>query len=191
MLHRIANYTAHYPAYCTAYYNLQIVLHATVHTTLHILHCTLHLHTAYTTVLHTTLQVVTVFRLLEQVPSVSIVAFTQHEVAQCAAARQAIAEPFQQRQQQLLQQFDAHRRALHPSMAQPSRYSHGHPPHVQDTHVAHLQFLEKTLPDMYHVSCVCITTSDGICFSRIDMMLVPNPMHVLCMTLHKCSFPHL
>ena len=67
-------------------------------------------------------QVVTVYRLLEAVLAVAIAAFTQHELAQCAAARQAVAEPVQQQQQQLLQQFDRHRRALHPAMVQPSRY---------------------------------------------------------------------
>lgn len=66
------------------------------------------------------------YRLLEVVPAVAVAAFSQHELAQCAAARQAIAEPVQQHQQQLLQQFDSHRRALHPTMAQPSRYPYRH-----------------------------------------------------------------
>lgn len=68
------------------------------------------------------LQVVTVYRLLEAVPKVAFAAFSQHELTQWAAARQAIAEPVQQRQQQLVQQFDSHRSALHPTMIQPSRY---------------------------------------------------------------------
>lgn len=62
------------------------------------------------------------YRLLEVVPAVAFAAFSRHEVMQLAAARQAMAEPVQQSQQQLLQQFDSHRRALHPTVAQPSRY---------------------------------------------------------------------
>ena len=72
------------------------------------------------------MQVVKVYRLLEVVPAVASAAFCQHELVQCAAARQAMAEPVQQHQQQLLQQFDSHRRAMHPAMAQPSRYPYGH-----------------------------------------------------------------
>lgn len=84
---------------------------------------TYHCHTAIFKFSYTRYpQVVTVYRLLETVPAVAIAAFTQHELAQCAAARRAIAEPVQQQQQQLLQQFDRHRRALHPTMVQPSRY---------------------------------------------------------------------
>jgi len=65
--------------------------------------------------------VVTVYRLLELVPSVVTSAFTQHELVAAAAAQQALAAPFEQQHEQLLQQFDGHKKALRPSMAQPSR----------------------------------------------------------------------
>lgn len=66
-------------------------------------------------------QVVTVYRLLELVPSVVTTAFTQHELVAAAAAHQALAAPIEQQHQQLLQHFDGHKKALQPSMAQPSR----------------------------------------------------------------------
>ncbi len=66
-------------------------------------------------------QVVTVYRLLELVPPVVTAAFTQHELMAAAAAQQALAAPIEQQHQQLLQQFDGHKKALQPSMAQPSR----------------------------------------------------------------------
>ncbi|KAL0033057.1 hypothetical protein WJX79_000382 [Trebouxia sp. C0005] len=68
-------------------------------------------------------QVVTVYRLLELVPSVVTTAFTQHELVAAAAAHQALAAPIEQQHQQLLQHFDGHKKALRPSMAQPSRQS--------------------------------------------------------------------
>ena len=49
-------------------------------------------------------------------------AFTQHELVAATAAQQALAAPIEQQHQQLLQQYDGHKKALQPSMAQPSRY---------------------------------------------------------------------
>lgn len=69
----------------------------------------------------TVLQVVTVYRLLELLPAVVTAAFTQQELAAAAAAQQAMTLPVEQQHQQLLQQFDDHKKALQPSMAQPSR----------------------------------------------------------------------
>lgn len=63
----------------------------------------------------------TVYRLLETLPAVVTVAFTQHELAAAAAAQQAMTLPVEQQHQQLLQQFDDHKEALQPSMAQSSR----------------------------------------------------------------------
>ncbi|DBB04647.1 TPA: hypothetical protein ACH3X1_012711 [Trebouxia sp. C0004] len=68
-------------------------------------------------------QVVTVYRLLELVPSLVTAAFTRHELVAAAAAQQALAAPIEQQHQQLLQQFDGHKKALQPGMAQPSRQS--------------------------------------------------------------------
>lgn len=68
------------------------------------------------------MQVVTVFRLLEQLPAVATAAFMQHELATTAAARQQAAQPVQQQYQELLHLFQQHKEALHPGMAQPGRY---------------------------------------------------------------------
>ncbi|KAL0037016.1 hypothetical protein WJX77_009443 [Trebouxia sp. C0004] len=68
-------------------------------------------------------QVVTVYRLLELVPPIVTAAFTQHQLVAAAAAQQALAAPTEQQHQPLVQQFDGHKKALQPSMAQPSRQS--------------------------------------------------------------------
>lgn len=67
-------------------------------------------------------QVVTAYRLLELVPSVVTAAFAQQELKVAAEAQHVMAAPIEQQHQQLLQQLDHHRKALEPSMAQPSRY---------------------------------------------------------------------
>ena len=66
-------------------------------------------------------QVVTVYRLLELVPPIVTAAFTQHQLVAAAAAQQALPAPTEQQHQPLVQQFDGHKKALQPSMAQPSR----------------------------------------------------------------------
>ena len=67
------------------------------------------------------LQVLDVYRLLELLPEVVTTAFTQHELAAAQEAQRSLAAPVEQQHQQLLQQFDQHRKALQPGMAQPSR----------------------------------------------------------------------
>ena len=70
---------------------------------------------------HMLLQVVTVFRLLEQLPAVATAAFMQQELAATAAARQQAAQEVQQQYQDLQHLFQQHKQALHPGMAQPGR----------------------------------------------------------------------
>lgn len=71
--------------------------------------------------MHCDAQVVTVYRLLEQLPLVATEVFMQHELAHAAEARQHHAAPSEQQWQQLQQQFLQHKQALHPGMAQPNR----------------------------------------------------------------------
>ena len=69
------------------------------------------------------LQVVTVYRLMEQFPVVTTAAFMQHELAAAGEARQQQFAPVQQQYQQLQLQFQQHKAALGPGLAQPSRCS--------------------------------------------------------------------
>ena len=69
----------------------------------------------------TLLQIVTVYRLMEQFPVVATAAFMQHELAGASEARQQQFAPVKQQYQQLQQQFQQHKAALGPGLAQPSR----------------------------------------------------------------------